>query len=387
MYPEEIETLIKSIVADGEYTMQERKVLHKKAMQLGIDVDELDVYVEGLTHVAKTQAEAKAEEPIASMNNKMGNVRKCPNCGAPIGGGMVKCPDCGYVFTNVSANSSAQQLAAQIAHCNLDEMKKIILHFPIPTTKDDLLEFLISLKTKKDLVSDSVEDKSLIPVYEAKYKEVKTKAVTLFPDDPELKNLLDNSNELKEGLISVVKRGGKWVFCFAIFIILFVAGIIAYSLRTTSDSFKAELKELIFEKKYDEAITYYNKYPEYGGRYSDAKKELTLALANADRPNDAVMVLGCEGAHRHWGHEESIHYAISDSYIRTHNYEKAIEEYNTVSNSSVSVCYKKIIEAMCKEGMISDAKKFKERILLDCSKKERVVLSEQLNELIKFYEK
>ena len=43
----ELEVLIEASLADGVLTAKEREVLHKKALQEGMDPDELDVIVEG----------------------------------------------------------------------------------------------------------------------------------------------------------------------------------------------------------------------------------------------------------------------------------------------------------------------------------------------------
>lgn len=48
MYSEQLESLIQSIIADGIITDKELEVLHKKAEAEGVDIDELDVYVDGL---------------------------------------------------------------------------------------------------------------------------------------------------------------------------------------------------------------------------------------------------------------------------------------------------------------------------------------------------
>lgn len=48
MYSEQLEQLIKSVIADGFITDKERSVLHKKAAAEGIDEDEIDVYIDGL---------------------------------------------------------------------------------------------------------------------------------------------------------------------------------------------------------------------------------------------------------------------------------------------------------------------------------------------------
>lgn len=47
-------------------------------------------------------------------NEKMGNVVKCPSCGAQVVGGSAVCPECGYAFTNVKANSSIERLQEKL---------------------------------------------------------------------------------------------------------------------------------------------------------------------------------------------------------------------------------------------------------------------------------
>ncbi len=48
MYSQHLESLIQGVIADGIITEKERAVLHKRAEAEGVDIDELDVYVDGL---------------------------------------------------------------------------------------------------------------------------------------------------------------------------------------------------------------------------------------------------------------------------------------------------------------------------------------------------
>lgn len=57
MYSEQLEQLIKSVIADGVITEKERAVLHKRAAAEGIDEDEIDVYLDGLMVKTKPQIE------------------------------------------------------------------------------------------------------------------------------------------------------------------------------------------------------------------------------------------------------------------------------------------------------------------------------------------
>ena len=56
MYSQQLETLIQSIIADGEISEKERKVLHNRAEAEGIDIDEIDVYVDGLINKSAPQS-------------------------------------------------------------------------------------------------------------------------------------------------------------------------------------------------------------------------------------------------------------------------------------------------------------------------------------------
>ena len=68
MYSEQLEQLIKSVIADGVITEKERAVLHKKAASEGVDEDEIDVYVDGL--VAQMKPMAKQEQETYTTPNE-----------------------------------------------------------------------------------------------------------------------------------------------------------------------------------------------------------------------------------------------------------------------------------------------------------------------------
>lgn len=74
MYSEQIEQLIKSVIADGVITEKERAVLHKRAAAEGIDEDEIDVYVDGL--IAQTKLDTPKLEVPKSTNIDFNHVTK-----------------------------------------------------------------------------------------------------------------------------------------------------------------------------------------------------------------------------------------------------------------------------------------------------------------------
>lgn len=215
MYSKELEEIIDAALADGEITEKERAVLHKRAAAEGIDPDELDVVIEGrLAKMKKVEKDwLRPMPPHEVKSDKYGDVRKCPQCGAVVQAGSVKCSDCGYTFRGIEANSSVEKLSRQIQEANdkykantfFDSMGwapskrtsaiyNIILNFPVPNTKEDLLEFILFLKPKIKMSKFSQDashaELRFSKAYEKKYYECVEKARLFFPDDEQFIKIL-----------------------------------------------------------------------------------------------------------------------------------------------------------------------------------------------------
>lgn len=210
MFSEELESVIEAALADGALTAKEREVLHKRAAAEGVDPDELDVVIEG--RLAKMKREEDWLRP-APPSDKFGDVKKCPNCGEPVEPMAVKCSACGYEFRNVEALKSSQRLAEKLEAINEAyrgkegsqfyvnrEQVTAIKSFPVPTTKEDLLDFAISMQSKWN--SSTVEDeiKGLKSAYKAKYDECVNKAQILFPNDPMFQGVFEQYQADKKNI-------------------------------------------------------------------------------------------------------------------------------------------------------------------------------------------
>ena len=164
---DELKKLIDAAMTDGIITPKEREVITKKAAALGMDADEVDVYLD---------AEIQNTEQAADMakRDKIGPV--CPQCGKQVPPLTLKC-ECGYEFTNEKQSYSMQILSERLNAISLtdDELKEIkeaaeadkagkrsdflaskqinmITTFPVPNTKEDIIDFLstsISLANKE----------------------------------------------------------------------------------------------------------------------------------------------------------------------------------------------------------------------------------------------
>lgn len=85
---------------------------------------------------------------MESLNTRkqefVGIIRKCPNCGAELPGMVAICPQCGHEITGVRANVSVREFFDNYQK-EQDEKRKLdmINNYPIPNTKEDLLEFAL----------------------------------------------------------------------------------------------------------------------------------------------------------------------------------------------------------------------------------------------------
>lgn len=147
---DELKKLIDAAMADGIITSKEREVITRKAAALGMDADEVDVYLDAEIQKAELAADVAKRDKIGPV---------CPQCGKQVPPLTLKC-DCGYEFTTNHQISSVQILSEKIEKIlekplpNDDEKRKeeienrdqqireIISVFPVPNSKEDIIEFL-----------------------------------------------------------------------------------------------------------------------------------------------------------------------------------------------------------------------------------------------------
>ena len=237
-------------------TDKERAVLHKRAAQEGIDADELDVVIEG--RLAKIKQEKDWLRPTPPESEKREKVAKCPNCGATIVGGLAACPDCGYAFNNKKANSSIEKLHAQLDEFNIRQEKRfdgssavgsivkgfgramgrgpekakmdIISNFPVPNTRNDLLEFLTMIKPQAKSTADNRglnihNQEDMGYAYWLLYSNCINKAKISFSDDKDFASFFqyyDEQIEKTKGVIGFAKThpGATYLISLSLFIIL-----------------------------------------------------------------------------------------------------------------------------------------------------------------------
>lgn len=117
LIPQELDQLIQEYLTDGVLTDKERAVILRKAESMGLDRDEIDLYLD-----AQIQKIDQATD--AAVRKQKG--KQCPYCGGSIPQLADKCPHCGE---NITAEAS-------------NELQEIF---------DKLEEALVNLKSAKDI--------------------------------------------------------------------------------------------------------------------------------------------------------------------------------------------------------------------------------------------
>ena len=115
------------------------------------NVQETSVIKEEVKEVTRTEPVNEIRPEQKRVNLKEGRLHKCPNCGELINFDNVRCPTCGYEIRDREVNASVQSLFDKVlATEELDKKIELIKTFPIPNTREDILEFMILAKSNFD---------------------------------------------------------------------------------------------------------------------------------------------------------------------------------------------------------------------------------------------
>lgn len=164
MFSKELENLIQATLEDGILEEYEKAALVKRAQAEGVDLTELEIYINSLLQKRQRELNQKKDEQEQKYEKEKKEAfgRTCPNCGKQVPPITLKC-DCGYEFTSAKNVSSVQVLSDKIeaimskpykqSDPNSDKykeevrqryqrVKETINFFPVPNTKEDIIEFL-----------------------------------------------------------------------------------------------------------------------------------------------------------------------------------------------------------------------------------------------------
>lgn len=158
LIPEELSALIQEYLTDGVLTDKERQVILKKAEGMGLDRDEIDLYLD-----AQVQKIDQATD--AAVRRQKG--KQCPYCGGSVPQLTDKCPHCGE---NITSEASK-------------ELQEIF---------DNLEEALVNLKSAKDIYASK-----------ATVERYARKAKMYYGSNPKVQKLLE---EIETETINAEKK-------------------------------------------------------------------------------------------------------------------------------------------------------------------------------------
>jgi tetratricopeptide (TPR) repeat protein len=281
MYNEQIENLVKAALADGVLTEKEKQILFKKAESMGIDLDEFEMVLDArLLELQKVEKEKI--EKSAPKSNKVGDIKKCPACGAIVQSYQGVCSECGYVFENVEVNYAAKELSNLLMKAKTEqEMTKIIDTFPVPIEKAALIAFATWLAPQSLDVQNPLSKS-----YQKKYDEVITKAQLTFSNDKDITSLVIQHKENKKNILRstlkynwmsfikpLMKKWWFWVIVF--YVILFICmGVGSYINDLKANKSSELIIEAVNKGELEEATALYIKYS--GDNKDDLINEFSL---------------------------------------------------------------------------------------------------------------
>ena len=238
-----------------------------------------------------------------------GKIIKCPNCGETLMSFNVNCPACGYELRSAKSIDSVSELTLRLDQIEAtrvvekprsiykaaysepivsktDEQKATLIRtFPIPNTKEDLLEFLILTKSNidYDLYKNDIRNSAKVvsDAWKAKFEQAYQKAKVSFGNDPEFQHIQtlhqEMTTNIKKAKISNWKVLGIAFLILAVgFIWIFVGSSSTnqkYNAREVArlESVVEDIKSNLKNGKYKIALTLAETL-EYGGYDSVEKR-------------------------------------------------------------------------------------------------------------------
>lgn len=122
---------------------------------------------------------ASIDESAPGRNQYDGTIHKCPRCGEAIASFELICPSCGLELRDVSAAKSLEALDGKLKDVSSDkERANVIRSFPIPNTREDILELMILASSNMGGLQEGEE----LSAWKTKYEQCYQKARLAFGD-------------------------------------------------------------------------------------------------------------------------------------------------------------------------------------------------------------
>ena len=297
-----LDDLIKEYLTDGIISEKERAVLLKKAEDLGIDRDEMDLYIDA--------QQQKTDQAVDAAANKRRG-KTCPYCGGSVPALTDKCPHCG---ANITPEAS-------------DELQEIF---------DKLEDALVNFKSGEDIEKNKAEVECYV-----------RKAKMYYGNNPKVQKLLEEVESESFAAEENAKKNArnkfllehKKVLAIACGIVLILIGVgVYFATRTTEADIIEKVSDCLNKGDIDGAEKAYSEWDEYSftaeQKISKAKVDKAIEEGNYD---DAVSQYIKDNEHGH------------------------ISPYDAFDNADFIAVLTSCVKNMKGKGKIKEAKDFIDR--------------------------
>ena len=167
-----------------------------------------------------------------------GELHKCPNCGELLNAFEATCSMCGYELRGSTASSVVHNFANEIKRMELEGGKKslariatFIATFPVPNTREELMEFLIlsssNISEDRYKKGTSKAKQAISDAWSAKFEQAYQKAILVFagaPELPQIKEIYEiKTKQIKRNRLHGILGGDNFVlslFFIGLFIVM-----------------------------------------------------------------------------------------------------------------------------------------------------------------------
>ncbi len=124
-----------------------------------------------------------------------GELHKCPNCGEIINSFTPNCPTCGYEIRGTQNSNTVREFSQMLSTLNSkDQIITAVKSFPIPNTKEDIMEFIILAASNIDPnqfysfldMNEKPDEKAVAYAWFAKLEQAYDKAQICITDTRDL---------------------------------------------------------------------------------------------------------------------------------------------------------------------------------------------------------
>ena len=257
MFSKELESLIQATLEDGILEDYEKEALVKRAQKEGVDLAELEIYINAqlqkrkreLNQKKKEASAIQAKEELEYEKERAKELRQCPKCGEFIPQLSTVCPACGHIIEKNKTDDKMVFLVQLLKKIISGEIKPKDNHIKdIP--KDDYDRN----KQYYDILMGGKMTKSGNVYCRFNYQAILSEA-SLYKDNPEIKDLLDQieesikkENSTSTKILRFLKRNLWWMI-----VVLIVIGFYVKCEMNSPERITSNVIELINEDKLSEA--------------------------------------------------------------------------------------------------------------------------------------